>query len=527
MIPMASSVVMTIPLTHDRSSETGALSRKPVNGASARMKRWLIPPARICAFAGCMLLAATVHANGKPLPFPELRDLAACNCQVSALVVNLGNNSRLVALHPGMRLIPASLSKLYVAAAVLRHYGAQYRFTTRLLADGTLHDGRLEGDLVFLPGGDPGLTNAELWQLANTAHAAGLREVTGGLVVNISRFGKLACELPDRCAALARSTDAYNAPLSAAAVNYGTVEVIVLPGAHVGATARVALAPFAVPMLQLDAQVSTSAANRTPQLEVERVTVNGEDRVIVRGTVPLDSGPQRIYRAVSDPDRYAGQLLRAFLQQAGIVVAGHITVSSDAARGAPLAMIQGRTLAELVHGMLLYSNNFIADMLALDLSADTGQMRPFTRAQAGALLARSGGAGHGMLGGDAPPQLLSGSGLSTGSRVSAEDLVNLLAQMYRDDGDFPAFLGALTVPAHTPVQMLQGGDDRWMTQIAVKTGSLDQPVSVLGVAGYLRFDNGQWGAFAVIANGSPNHPVFSDNAVLRAIRADLSRLFGS
>lgn len=212
MIPMVSSVVMTIPLAHDRPSETDALSRKPVHGVSARMKHRLMPPARICAFAGCMLLAAPVHASGKPPPFPELRNLAARNCQVSALVVNLGNNSRLAALHPGMRLIPASLSKLYVAAAVLRHYGAQYRFTTRLLADGTLHDGRLEGDLVFLPGGDPGLTNAELWQLANTAHAAGLREVTGDLVVNISRFGKLACELPDRCAALARSTDAYNAP---------------------------------------------------------------------------------------------------------------------------------------------------------------------------------------------------------------------------------------------------------------------------------------------------------------------------
>ena len=527
MIPMISSVVMTIPLTPERPSVAGRLSGKPANGAPARMKHRLKAPARICAFAGCMLLAAAVHASGKSLQFPELRRFSARGCQVSALVVNLENDSRLAAFHPGIQLIPASLSKLYVAAAVLRHYGAQHRFTTRLLADGTLHDGRLGGNLVFLPGGDPGLTNAELWRLANTAHAAGLRGVSGDLVVNISRFGRLACELPDRCAALARSTDAYNAPLSAAAVNYGTVEVIVLPGTHIGAPARVALAPFAVPMLQLDAQVSTSAANGTMQLDVERVTVNGGDRVIVRGTVPLDSGPQRIYRAVSHPDRYAGQLLRAFLQQAGIVVAGHIAVSSDAARGTSLAMVRGHTLAEIVHGMLLYSNNFIADMLTLDLAADSGQMRPFTLAQAGAVLVHSSAAAHGMLGGDTPPQLLSGSGLSTGSRVSAEDLVNLLAQMYRDDGDFPAFLGALTVPAHTPVQMLKGGDDRWMTQIAVKTGSLDQPVSVLGVAGYLRFDNGQWGAFAVIANGSPNHPVFSNNAALRAIRADLSRLFGS
>lgn len=484
-------------------------------------------PVAVCAMAGCLLLTTTVHAGEKWRPFPELRKLAADGYHISALVVNLNHNAPLAALNPRMRLIPASLSKLFVAAAVLRHYGAQHRFTTRLLADGSLQNGRLHGNLVFLSGGDPGLTNAQLWQLANTARAAGLRKVDGELVINISRFGRLSCELPDRCAAVAHSADAYNAPLSAAAVDYGTLEVMVFPGAYVGAPARVMLMPFALPMLQLDARVSTSGAHRSAQLEIERITVDDRDQVVVRGTLPLHCRPQRIYRAVSNPNRYTGQLLRAFLHQAGIDVAGHTLTSARAPTGATLARIQGHTLDQIVHGMLLYSNNFIADTLTLDLAADTGTRPPFTLSQAALRLTSTPVTARNLTDGHAAPLLLSGSGLSTGSRISAQNLVHLLSEMYGDKGDFPAFLGALTVPAHTPISMLKSHDHHWMTQIAVKTGSLNQPVSVLGVAGYLRFDNGQWGAFAVIANGSRHHPVFSDTAVLSAIRADLDNLLGT
>src|SRR5699024_2746401 len=114
------------------------------------------------------------------------------------------------------------------------------RFATRLLVDGTIRDGVLHGDLVLLGGGAPALTDAQLHKLAWRAHNAGLRRVTGDLVVNESRFGPLVCDLLDRCKAERVSRNAYAAPLSSAAVNFNTWCVAVRPGAHEGEPAEVA-----------------------------------------------------------------------------------------------------------------------------------------------------------------------------------------------------------------------------------------------------------------------------------------------
>ncbi|MGH8297087.1 MAG: D-alanyl-D-alanine carboxypeptidase, partial [Steroidobacteraceae bacterium] len=103
--------------------------------------------------------------------------------------------------------------------------------------------------------------------------------------------------------------------------------------------------------------------------------------------------------------------------------------------------------------------------------------------------------------------LASGSGLTASSRVSARDLASLLDEMYRHTGLFPSFLGALTVPAHTPVRMLKRpGDRAWMRRIAAKTGSFPGRFKVFALAGYIRLPGGDgWGAFAVLVNGTKKY----------------------
>jgi D-alanyl-D-alanine carboxypeptidase/D-alanyl-D-alanine-endopeptidase (penicillin-binding protein 4) len=124
-----------------------------------------------------------------------------------------------------------------------------------------------------------------------------------------------------------------------------------------------------------------------------------------------------------------------------------------------------------------------------------------------------------------PPLLHSGSGLTPENELSANDLVNLLAHEYRDTRDFGAFYGGLVVPRQAPFVFLRHGTNRWLDRVALKTGTMGEPHSVCGVAGYIRKQDGGWIAFAAIVNGGADHnkhvPMYK---ALEAIRTDIDQL---
>ncbi len=74
---------------------------------------------------------------------------------------------------------PASVAKTVTALFALEKLGADLRFTTRVMAAGSVQGGRLSGDLVLAGGGDPTLDSDKLGDLVAALAATGLREVTG------------------------------------------------------------------------------------------------------------------------------------------------------------------------------------------------------------------------------------------------------------------------------------------------------------------------------------------------------------
>lgn len=449
------------------------------------------------------------HADGALAP---LRALARSGAKVSALVVRLDDGRTIASLGPDLGLTPASVSKLYVAAATLETMAPEYRFDTRLLATGPVKDGVLEGNLVFAGSGDPAFTDLQLWQLARNLGEHGIRHVTGSLVVNGSLFGAVACAARDRCRAADASSHAYDAPLSAAAVDFSTVGVAVIPARSAGTDATLAVEPYPVPMFELAGHVRTVATGGAWRVSLARTTRGGRDVLRVSGSAPAGAAPRRYYRAVSDPDRFAGETLRAFLARAGITIAGAVKIDDTSPpQGTEVARVQGQPLWIEVRRMLTWSNNFMADTLALDLLR-RDQHAPLSVTSAGAALTREARAleteSNVMRGHHPQVNLLSGSGLTPASRASARDVVALLDTLYYRDGLLPSFLGSLTVPAYTPVNMLKAADNpAWMQRIAAKTGSLNEPHSVFALAGYARLAGGQWAAFAVLINGTAKHEV--------------------
>ncbi len=459
----------------------------------------------------------------------DWRALAAlqhAGAAVSASALDLEQDTVIEQLNPDERLTPASLTKLATAAAVLQAWPAEKIFRTRLVSDAPLVGDRLDGDLVLEGAGDPSLDDQSLWILATQLRGAGVVQVRGRLIVAPSPFGLVSCGTKDRCEALQRSDSAYNAPLAAVGVDFGNWCVDVRP-TRPGVTALVRGCGVAELPIPVDGVIRTIRADGRQTFWVERVTNAQGDRLRVGGDVPVGDA-QRVYRAMSDPVRGVGLLLEQTLRQMGIRIDGPVIVRSEPLppSATVVAVAEGLPLREQLERMLRFSNNYIADVLTLDLGASLSENRPVRLSDAASLLsdflARVGDPGRRES--RDPPVLLSGSGLTPENRLSASDLVALLAHEYRDPRHFPVFYGSLVVPRDAPFQFLRSGSPAWLDRVALKTGTMDDPYSVCGIAGFLRKRDGGWIAFAVIVNGTSRRrhvPLFE---ALAAEQSDVDAL---
>lgn len=464
--------------------------------------------------------AAATAAAGE-LRFTQLARLAGQGARISAQVWDLEEDRPLAGLSPTQRLTPASLSKIVIAAAALATWPLDHSFATELRTAAAPSGGVLAGDVVLRGGGDATLDETTLWGLAAQLRSAGITRIRGRVLVERAPFGELGCDTVDRCAGLRRSSRAYNAAPSAIGVNYGSWCVMVR--APAGAT-RAEVGGCASGELPIPLTGSVQVAANGPALRVERTTVDGLDRLAVGGSIA--PGTERmVHRAMSDPAAGAGQLLRAILTQVGVQVDGGVETTLRAQSGASrlLAKVESIPLQEQVGRMMRWSNNYIADVLTMGVALQARGTPPASLADASrelTALTVSSGAQNA----DGSLVFESGSGLTTGNRISAGDLVQVLRSQYRDPRRFPAFYGTFVVPRDASFAYVRRGNADWLDRVALKTGSLTEPVSVNGIAGYLRKKSGGFMAFAIIVNGSERLRQIPQDTALAAARADLEAL---
>jgi D-alanyl-D-alanine carboxypeptidase/D-alanyl-D-alanine-endopeptidase (penicillin-binding protein 4) len=462
------------------------------------------------------------------LPGPALADwksLAALEhegAQVSAAAVDLGDGAIVQRLNADTRLTPASLTKLITAAAALQQWPADKMFRTSLLATGQVHEGTLSGNLILHSAGDPSLDDHSLWALAAQLKGYDLHSVAGGLTISLSPFGPVVCGTKDRCDAQRLSDRAYNAPIAALGVDFGNWCVIVRP-TQVGSNAQVRGCGVSHLPIRVSGEIKTVAEGVSQTLWVERQTAAEGDELRVGGNVPMGAD-QRIWRAMSDAAHGVGLLLIETLHELGITVTGPVVVTQqpppDTAR--ELAMVEGLILREQLGRMLRFSNNYIADVLTMDLATDMMGSPPADLLSAAQVLSQfMSRLPANSISPTQPPPLYSGSGLTVENRLSANDLTAVLAYQYHNAAHFPAFYGGFTVPREAPFEFMRRGGDAWLDRVALKTGTLNEPVSVCGVAGYLRKRNGGWIAFAAIVNGGPRKNHVSTDSAMHAIQSDV------
>ncbi|MCC5882670.1 MAG: D-alanyl-D-alanine carboxypeptidase/D-alanyl-D-alanine-endopeptidase [Halomonas sp.] len=465
-----------------------------------------------------MLPVATLGSG-----FAELGAMTERGFRISAEARLLGDGRSpgavLGAIDAERQLSPASVSKAYLAAAALDRWGPQHRFATRLVSAAQLDaNGVLSGDLILDGGGDPGLASEDLWRLTQRLHQAGVREIDGRLVVSQWRFGPVECITTDRCEARTRVANSYSALLSSAGVNHGNWCVNVAPGAAAGEPARITSCDSQALILDIDSQIETRPPDSGTEFSAERVTREDGDVMLLRGQISLNASPRDVYRASGDPARQTARTLMAMLEQAGIAVRdGYATsIEQPPASARALAQVESKPLQELLLHVMNYSNNFMADVLALNL-VDTPRSDLL---QAGEAIQEyvAGLPDHG------PVVMLSGSGLTTENRTSAQGSNVLLESMFHRASLFPSFVASFQSPANGVSRFIRRGSPLFQDNIMLKTGTLNQPYAVRAVGGYFRTRSGRWGVFTVMVNGTSSTPWLNWAQVLDPLADDLARM---
>ena len=368
---------------------------------------------------------------------------------------------------------PASVTKAVTALYALETLGPAHRFLTRVLADGPVVDGVLEGNLILAGGGDPNLVTDDLAELASRLKATGLKAVRGdfqvwdGALVNLEEID------PDQLDHLG-----YNPTISGLNLNFNRVH-------------------FEWRQVEdaFQTTVDARSENHRPLVTSSRVrivdrdtpvftyaTSGGDDQWTVAQRALNDFGSR--WLPVRNPARYAGQVFAHFARAEGIALSSPVAAAARP-QGTALASVASPPLRELMRSMLRFSTNITAEVAGLAATAKRADAQRGLRTSALGMARWADRRAGGLA-----TQFVDHSGLGDASRISAADMVTLLmapgvAETLRPIMRQIALIG----PDEVAIT-----DDR--IAIRAKTGTLN---FVSSLAGYLRTQSGRDLAFAIFA----------------------------
>jgi serine-type D-Ala-D-Ala carboxypeptidase/endopeptidase (penicillin-binding protein 4) len=413
------------------------------------------------------------------------------------MVQSLENGEVLYRRNSTKLMMPASNMKIVTLAAAAERLGWDYTFETRLLATQPIENGVLKGDLIVVGGGDPSINGRggsptrvfEEW--ADRLRAAGLTRIDGRIVGDDRAF-------PDEPLGFGWSWDdlgsADAAPVNALQYNENLAEVVARPGDASGSAAKVELRPPESGLV-LDAHVTTSDAGVPTHLDLKRLP--GSERLSVVGTVPVGSQETVETAAVDDPAGFFARALRAVLIRRGIDVRGEavgvsrMDAAPDQTGTTVLLSHRSPPLSEIGTVLMKVSQNLYAETLLKTLGAPRGA----ATAEGGRRVVQEVLERWGV-----PPDavvLRDGSGLSRYNYLTAETLVRILRQLYRDPRHRLAFSATLPIGGRDGTIARRMNGTRAEGNVLAKTGSLS---NVRALSGYVTTLDGESLAFSIIAN---------------------------
>ncbi len=413
----------------------------------------------------------------------------------------------LISQNANKKMIPASLTKILTASAVLENFLPGTKFKTQIFLDQKPFSGTVKGPIYLKGGGDPSFVSENLWYLVNVFNRNNVKIIEGDLIVDDSLFDSVRY---DESRESSRVDRAYDAPVGAMSFNWNSINVFVQPSIK-GEAAKVFLDPENS-FTKLENKVKTVAGEKI-NIEVHRKAEGQFDLLIVEGSIGEKASQHVVYKNITKPDLWSGYQLKSFLAQRGIQIKGSIK-SGKAPNAAFLAAeSESKPVEDIIIDMNKFSNNYVAEMLCKNLGLQKKQ--PATMA-AGMEVIREHLLKLGLKSKDF--DLMNPSGLTRENKMTPEVLWKALKHLHEDFRVQPEFLRSLPIAAvdGTLKRRMKGTPGaRW---VRAKTGYINNVVSLAGYAGQ---KDGTSLTFVFIYNGSHDEAKvrqFYDDVIIELVK---------
>ena len=358
----------------------------------------------------------------------------------SLCVLDAQSGKVVFAKNENIGLATASTLKVITSATAFSVLGKDFKYQTTLAYSGKITDGILQGDLIIIGSGDPTLAswryeqtkeNVILTSWVNAIKAAGIKKIEGAVIGDDSLFGTQS--MPEGWI-WQDMGNYYGAGTSALSWRENQFDVKLKPGASNGAEVAIQNFVPAMPYIKVVNELKTGS------------TGSGDNAygflppysylAYLRGTWGMGISKSGISLALPDPAYDAAYRLQDTLSRLNISVANEATTARRLglegkilpAVNQKLATTTSPDLSEIIYWFNKKSVNLYGEQLLKTIAWKLGKT-PSTRNGANAVINfwADKGLDKNAL------NILDGSGLSPGTRVTTSAMTNILFQAQKED----------------------------------------------------------------------------------------------
>ncbi|PHQ78788.1 MAG: D-alanyl-D-alanine carboxypeptidase/D-alanyl-D-alanine-endopeptidase, partial [Coxiella sp. (in: Bacteria)] len=252
---------------------------------------------------------------------------------------------------------PASVQKLFTAAAALEYLKPGYRFDTSFFTKGYVRHGALVGDLYVKFSGDPSFKIANLNRMMDELHSMNVKSIKGRVYIDNFDYNKTPYPPGWIWDDLSYS---YAAPMNAIIMNRNKFGLRFIPAKKSGKRPRLeANLPAGVAQFTNNMMTTRNYSNSCP------ITIysNMHNQYRVGGCLDGRRGTQSRSLAVRDIPRYAKIELKDMLAARHIAFEGAVSLKRTPKNPTPLVVHASKPLHVLLRHMLKKSDNLYTNAI--------------------------------------------------------------------------------------------------------------------------------------------------------------------
>jgi D-alanyl-D-alanine carboxypeptidase/D-alanyl-D-alanine-endopeptidase (penicillin-binding protein 4) len=424
-------------------------------------------------------------SNIKKLVYEQIKSSNAGDLNLGIYIENLDTGKEKFSLHANRFFIPASVTKVFTAYAVLKYLGQEYQIPTNFISDSkSIKNGQLYGDLYIKFYGNPNFTYL---QLVDSFKKLGINAIHGDIIVDDSFLddnktspgGFTWDDMPFY----------YAAPKSAVIIDKNTAEAWMKPSNKEGNIAQLRIEkPY---VLNIINNVETIKPRKeTCPYKSKYITANSYE---VYGCMFNNQLQEiRLKFSLQDTKLMATQYVKEAIKDAAIVADGSIKIGT-AKKGDVIYQHLSMPVKSFLKDILSESCNMTSGAIFKHMAA-VGTKKSGSD-EDGEIFMREILQKNGL--NSSSFYLKDGSGESRYNLVTPKAVVELLKVVYKDKKNNTNFIKALSRYGQDGTLKSRYINGDYGNFIYAKTGSFK---GISALAGYYLPNKGPKYAFAIMSN---------------------------